>query len=121
MTAVLFVSHDPDLRAVASRVLAMAGCRVTAAPHAGHASLACMETAPFDVLVIEGEMPDGSGQEIADRLRRYCPAVQVVRMCNTDAVSPANGISLVRPFTADDLIRAVSDASHYARRGATTL
>jgi len=121
MTAVLFVSHDSDLRAAASRVLAMAGCRVTAAAHAGHASLACMETASFDVLVIEGDMPDGSGQDIADRLRRYCPAVQVVRMFNADSAAPASGIALVRPFLADDLIRAVSDASHYARRGATTL
>lgn len=120
MPAVLFVSHDPDLRAVASRVLAMAGCRVTAAAHAGHASLACMERASFDVLVIEGEMPDGSGQEIADRLRRHCPAVRVVRMWNADSPTPARGLALVRPFTADDLIRAVSDASRYAWRRATT-
>jgi CheY-like chemotaxis protein len=119
MTAVLFVSHDSDLRAVAARVLTMAGCRVTAAAHAGHAALACIESDAFDVLVIEGQMPDGAGEEIARRLRRYCPAAQVVWLHDAGlAPSPAE-ISVVRPFTADDLIGAVSDATHYARRGAT--
>jgi CheY-like chemotaxis protein len=119
MPTVLFVSHDSDLRAAATRVLTMAGCRVTAVAHAGHASLACMENAAFDVLVMEGQMPDGSGPDIAGRLRRYCPAAQVVWMHDGALTPPAEDIAVVRPFTADDLIGAVSDATHYARRGAT--
>jgi DNA-binding NtrC family response regulator len=118
MTTVLFVSHDPDLRAAATRVLTMAGCRVTAAAHAGHASLACMENA-FEVLVIEGRMPDGSGQDLAGRLRRYCPAARVVWMHDAASAPSLEEMAVVRPFTADDLIGAVSDATHYARRGAT--
>ena len=119
MSSVLFVSPDPDLRAAATRVLTMAGCRVRAAAHAGHASLACMEDEPFEVLVIEGRMPDGSGQDIAGRLRRYCPAAQVVWMHDAALVPPPDDRAVVRPFTAYDLIGAVSDATHYARRGAT--
>jgi DNA-binding NtrC family response regulator len=118
MPSVLFISHDPDLRAAATRVLTMAGCRVAAAAHAGHALLACMETA-FDVLVIEGRMPDGPGQDIAGRLRRYCPAARVVWMHDAALTPSPEGMAIVRPFTADDLIGAVSDASHYTRRGAT--
>lgn len=120
MPTVLFVSHDADLRAVASRVLVHASCQVTAVAHAGHASLACMERDAFDVVVIEDEMADGSGTAIADRLRRYCPDVQVVRMCNAKPGAGGEGIAVVRPFTADDLIGAVSDATHYARRFATS-
>jgi CheY-like chemotaxis protein len=120
MTRVLFVSHDADLRKVASRVLTEAGCRVTAAAHAGHASLACMEGGAFDVLVIEDQMADGSGAAISERLRRYCPDMQVVRMYDPALSAPTEHLAVVRPFTAYELIGAVSDATVYARRGATT-
>jgi DNA-binding NtrC family response regulator len=119
MPRVLFVSHDADLRAVASRVLVKAGCDVTAAAHAGHASLACMERG-FDVMVIEDRMADGSGAIVAARLRRYCPEAQVVWMCDSASAAPTEGVAVVRPFMADDLIGAVAAAADYARRGATT-
>jgi DNA-binding NtrC family response regulator len=119
MPTVLFVSHDADLRAVASRVLVKAGCHVTAAAHAGHASLACMKV-DFDVLVIEDRMPDGPGAIVAERLRRYCPGAQIVWMCDVKPALAPEEITVVRPFTADDLIGAVSDATNYARRRATT-
>lgn len=106
MLNILFVSHDADLRAAASRALMRSGFHVTAASHAGHASLACARENVFDVLVIENEMPDAAGATIAARLRRYCPGLQLVRMCD-----PGTGVSgpnaVVRPFTADDLIAAV--------------
>ena len=106
MLKILFVSHDNDLRAAASRALTRSGFHVTAASHAGHASLACAGENTFDVLVIENEMPDAAGATIATRLRRYCPGLQSVRMC--DAGTVANGVNaVVRPFTADDLIAAV--------------
>jgi DNA-binding NtrC family response regulator len=119
MLTVLFVSHDADLRAVASRVLAKAGCHVTAAAHAGHAALACIEHGAFDVLLIDERMPDGTGGAIAKRLHRFCPGVPVVRMCDAGQAPSADATPVVRPFTADDLIAAVSDATHYTRRGAT--
>ena len=119
MPEVLFVSHDADLRAVASRVLMMAGFEVTAAAHAGHASLACIERGGFDVVVIEDGMADASGEALAGRLRRYCPSAQVVWMCDARTAAHADEIAVVRPFTADDLIGAISDATHYARRRTT--
>jgi CheY-like chemotaxis protein len=121
MPVVLFVSHSADLRAVASRVLTRAGCRVTAVAHAGHALVACIESNTFDVLVIEDHMPEASGETIARRLRRFCPGVQVVRMCDTKPAAGGKEITVVRPFTADDLIGAVSDATHYTRRRTTSL
>ena len=119
MPSVLFVSHDADLRAAAARVLAMAGCQVTAAAHAGHAALACIEPGGFDVLLIDDRMADGTGGAIAERLRRYCPGMQVVRMCDAGQALLPEPRTVVRPFTADDLIGAVSDATHGTRRGAT--
>src|SRR4051794_34504169 len=81
MNSVLFVSHDADLRAVATRVLERAGLRVKAVAHGGHALLACVERGSFDVLVIEDELPEGPGGDIAGRLGRHCPDLHVVRMC----------------------------------------
>jgi len=106
MPSVLFVSHDGNLRAAAGRALARRGLAVTQAAHGGHALLACVERGAFDALVIEHEMPEGPGSAIAARLRRHCPDLHVVRMCDAP-VEDGEGIAVVRPFTADDLIDAV--------------
>jgi CheY-like chemotaxis protein len=122
MPSVLFVSHDVDLCAVAARVLTRSGSAVTVAAHGGHASLACMDRGPFDVMIIENQMPEGSGHAIAERLRRYCPDMQVVRMSDTAGSGfQDDDLPLVRPFTADDLIQATVAAADpaQARRGAT--
>jgi len=107
MQSVLFVSDDADLRAAAERALARRGLEVTAAAHGGHALLACVERGSFDALVIEHWLPEGSGSAIAARLRRHCPGLHVVRMCDAGSADEGEGIAVVRPFTADDLIDAV--------------
>jgi DNA-binding response OmpR family regulator len=106
MLKILFLSHDASLRAAASRALTLSGFHVTVASHAGHASLACAGEQTFDVLVIENDMPDATGAAIAARLRRYCPDLQVVKMCNA-GMGVGDAHAIVRPFTADDLIAAV--------------
>jgi len=107
MESVLFVTHDGDLREAGKRALERRGFRVTAAAHGGHALLACVECGAFDALVIEHQLPEGPGGAIADRLRRHCPDLHVVRMCDEGAGADGPGIAVVRPFTADDLIGAV--------------
>src|SRR5258708_7890424 len=94
MSTVLFVSPNADLRAVASRVLAKAGCKVTAAGPAGHASLARREGAAFDVLVVEGQMADGLSETIANRVRRHDPDVQVGTVCDARPAATAEGMSV---------------------------
>ena len=113
MFTVLFISHDADLRAVAARVLRKNGADVVPAAHAGHATLACRKQQDFDVIVVEEEMADERGTAIAERLRRYCPDAQLVRMCEDDAEvrDVEAGIRLVRPFLADQLIDAVVAAA----------
>ena len=110
MSRVLFVSHNGDLRAVATRVLRRAGFEVTAAPHGGHALLECLGGA-FETVVIEDRLPEGPGATVAERLRRYCPEIRVVRMCDRGAGAAAHGPALQRPFTAEDLIAAIEPAT----------
>ena len=83
-TSVLFVSHDPDLRAVASRVLVQAGCRVRVAAHSGHATLACIAST-YDVLVVDRLMADGSSEAVADRFRSKYPEANIVWVGDDDA------------------------------------
>jgi len=124
MSSILFLSHDADLRAAATRALRRAGCTVSAAAHYGHATLA-LARGGIDVLVIENELPEGTGSSMATRLRRYCPGLAVVVMCNRRSIIPADEIAVVRPFTADDLMEAVVHAAacqaSQALRGATSL
>ena len=113
MFTVLFISHDADLRAVASRVLRKNGCHVVPAAHAGHATLACMDQQDFDVIVVEDQMGGEWGAAIAARLQRYCPDAHLVRMCDEgEAIRRREvGIRLERPFLAGHLIDAVVAAA----------
>lgn len=112
-TSVLFVSHDPDLRASASRVLMNAGCRVRVAAHSGHASLACIAST-YDVLVVDRQMADGSSGAVADRFRRQYPEANIVWVGNDEAQpgGQSGDLEVARPFDAYELIGAVSDATH---------
>lgn len=118
--SVLFVSHDADLRASASRALMSAGCRVRVAAHAGHASLACIAST-YDVLVVDRLMADGSSAAVAARFRRQYPEANIVWVGDSTTAGQTGDLEVARPFDAYDLIGAVSDATPYARRLATSL
>jgi DNA-binding NtrC family response regulator len=111
-TSVLFVSHDPDLRASASRVLTKAGCRVRVAAHSGHASLACIAST-YDVLVVDRLMADGSSDAVADRFRHKYPEANIVWVGDDDSkpAGQTGDLAVARPFDAYELIGAVSDAT----------
>jgi ActR/RegA family two-component response regulator len=103
------MTEDSDLRVVTARVLRAKGYSVTAAAHSGHAILASLQQAPFDVLVIEQQLAEGSSRSIIDRLQRYNPDLRTVRLYDhvPDAMSATD---VVRPFTADDLLNALRAA-----------
>ena len=120
MTSVLFVSHDSDMRGVASRVLLNAGCRVRVAAHAGHASLACI-AGTFDVLVVDRDMADGSSAAVAGRFQRQYPEANIVWIGDSTSDGLSGDVEIARPYDAYELIAAVADATHYARRLTTSL
>jgi CheY-like chemotaxis protein len=99
---VLFVSPDPDLRAVATRVLARQGYVVLTAAHAGHALLAGFTLDRIDVLISEMALDDMTGAALADRLRRNHTGLRSLFMADVGATR-GDGL-LVRPFTSDDLL-----------------
>jgi CheY-like chemotaxis protein len=114
---VLVVTADGDLRAAAARALESAGCTVITAAHAGHALLACMKTDRVDLLVAELSMDEMSGPALASRLRRLCPDMSAVYFGNA-GTAECDGV-LVRPFTRDDLLTAVTLATAEATASAS--
>jgi DNA-binding NtrC family response regulator len=120
MFSILILSHDADFRTTALRALTRVGCAVSTAVHSGHATLA-LARGGIDVLIVENDLPEGSGKSVAARLRQYCPGLAVVVMCDRRSIVPADEIAVVRPFTADDLFDAVLNAAaRQALRGASS-
>jgi CheY-like chemotaxis protein len=111
--SVLFVSADPDLRAVVSRVLEREAYRVHAVAHSGHALLAC-RTGEFDVAIAELSAPDLSGPTLADQLRRHRPSLSVIYLGNPGTPEGLQNL-LVRPFTREALLQRVQLACEAAR------
>jgi DNA-binding response OmpR family regulator len=110
MPHILIVSNDADYRAVASRVLTKAGHDVTAVPHAGHALIACIQRPTTNVLVINENGADGPADDVARRLKRYSRNLRIVCMSDRRAAGSGDA-SVVRPFTADDLLAAIEAAT----------
>ena len=63
--AVLIVSGDPSVRAVAMRELEDSGYAVMCAAHSGHALLACLTRGRIDLAFIEATLEDMPGAELA--------------------------------------------------------
>jgi DNA-binding response OmpR family regulator len=108
-TIVLFVSADPDLRAVATRVLVQDGYKVLTAAHAGHALLAGLTLDCIDVLISDVILDDMPGAALAERLRRHHPELRTLFMADMGTTA-ADGV-IVRPFTRDDILPALSALS----------
>jgi CheY-like chemotaxis protein len=99
---ILLVTSDRDLRESAASALRSRGYHVLAAPHAGHAVLACIDTPRVDVAAIELSMDDVSGPVLAERLRRRCPSLRSLYLAK--AGTPECEGVLVRPFSREDLV-----------------
>jgi two-component system cell cycle sensor histidine kinase/response regulator CckA len=116
---VLLVEDEAAVRKVAQRVLERSGCRVlvAAGPLDALDRVLADETDDPDLLLTDVVMPDMGGQELAEHVARRCPGIRVVYMSGyTGSEMVQRGILadgapfLEKPFSADDLVRTVSEA-----------
>lgn len=78
MTSILIVDDEPDVRSAFERFLKLSGFDVTACSCARDAELAALE-GTFEVMIVDLNLPDGTGLELAERLRaRHCSAKLIV-------------------------------------------
>jgi CheY-like chemotaxis protein len=114
---VLIVEDEENVREIARVALEKHGYRVLDAA-GGQEALRAVEGQPgsVDLVITDVVMPEMSGRELADQLRREHPDIRVLFMSGyTDdavlrhGVSDESGDFLQKPFRPHDLVRKVRD------------
>ena len=124
MPGVLIVDDDPPLRAWAQRTLSAHGYANEAAADANEARLA-LGREPFDVALLDVNMPGESGIELLAHVRVEHPTLAVLMVTGEDDLGLATtAIELgaygymVKPVRAGELLINVANALHRRRREA---
>ena len=116
---VLVVDDQESLRTLVERILRGAGYDVYGGTAEEVVEQSDDATVTPDLLVTDLVMPDMSGPELADVLRRRWPMLNVLYMSGysrdmfdsfAPGADPDSNSLLTKPFTSADLLRAVSDA-----------
>lgn len=113
---VFFVDDDPDIRELVQVILRSAGFRVSIAADAADA-MQLMAKNHFDVVLLDYWMPKMTGIELCRGIRTFDRKIPIVicsgvfSKADREAASKAGAQGyLTKPFSADDLIRAVRSA-----------
>ena len=103
---VLICEDEPLIRMVTADMLEGLGIRAVETGTAGEA-LAVMD-ASIDLLISDVSLPDGSGIELARKVRETHPAIPVVFATGHNMKAPfENSTVLGKPFDESDLARAL--------------
>jgi len=112
--AVLVAEDEEVVRALVVRLLELRGYRVFAADGGAAALAAAAKTSDLHLLITDVAMPDMSGRDLADELRRQRPELKVLFISGyTDESIATRGVLepgvelLEKPFTAEALARRV--------------
>lgn len=120
---ILNVDDNEVARYVKRRILADAGFEVVDASCAAEA-LAALDTAPFDLALVDMKLPDMTGFELTRRIRSHalgCKAaiIQISAICVTsddrrDGLDSGADAYLVVPFESDELVRLAREVTAHA-------
>lgn len=108
-TALIVEDHDL-LRRLLGRVLEAAGLHVTLARNVAEGLAASSQTArePYEIALIDVNLPDGNGLAVAADVRKRGASAKVVVMSGDDehaeAASRVADAFLRKPFRADDVL-----------------
>jgi signal transduction histidine kinase/ActR/RegA family two-component response regulator len=118
-TRVLLVEDRPAVLTLMERILAEAGCSVTAAPSAGAALAKVEELQPdaLDLLVTDAAMPGVPVSELLEQFERLCPHARIV-VCSgyvgeelaRRGIAEGRYVHLRKPFGPEALVVAVTAA-----------
>jgi DNA-binding NtrC family response regulator len=114
LTSILIVDDEAGVRHMLSSVLNDEGYSVEAVENGKKAIKAC-EKSPFDVALIDIELPDMKGTELLNRLKKVQP--KMVRIIITGHPSIENAMKAVneradgyilKPFEVADLLKMIA-------------
>jgi two-component system cell cycle sensor histidine kinase/response regulator CckA len=107
---ILLADDHADVREVARRILAEKGYRVLDAASAARAIEIAAQPGAIQLALLEVDLPDMSGVELADRLRQEQPGSKVIFMSGyPEALGVFNGPVLAKPFPAAELLRVMRE------------
>ena len=90
---VLLVDDDPVVRMLAAALLGAQGWRVREADSVAAAERALAD--PPSVVVLDDQLPDGSGADLAGRLAQLAPGAHVVLHTGRPPAEPPPGVHAV--------------------------
>lgn len=114
LTSILIVDDETGVRDMLSSVLNDEGYSVEAVENGKKAIKAC-EKSPFDVALIDIELPDMKGTELLNRLKRMQP--KMIKIIITGHPSIENAMKavneradgyLLKPFEVTDLLKMIA-------------
>jgi two-component system, OmpR family, response regulator RegX3 len=115
MASLLLVEDDETLASGLSFALGREGHAVTCAKSKAEAE-ACLARAGFDLLVLDVMLPDGSGFEICQAVRRRSPVPVIFLTARDEEVNVVRGLDLgaddyvAKPFRVRELVSRISAA-----------
>jgi CheY-like chemotaxis protein len=109
---VLYVEDDEDNREITAAQLERMGYEVVVTSLAAEAEAALSRS--FDVVVVDLQLPDGDGWDVARAVKERAPGTPVVLLTGwggiiTSDVAHAHGVDgvILKPISADKLARAL--------------
>jgi CheY-like chemotaxis protein len=113
----MIVEDEPEVRALASRILRKEGYAALEAADGGEALRLAKGPLHIDLLLTDVIMPGMSGSELAGRLRELCADIKIIYMSGyTHDMIDRHGVFdpgtafLQKPFNAHGLAHAVHEA-----------
>lgn len=107
---VLLVDDDPGVRDVLAGMLEDLGCKVVCSQSGGEALDALRDDDSISILITDINMPGMDGHELAERARRFRPALKVLQVSGREP--RRGGLPLLRkPFTEEDLARVMQQTT----------
>jgi CheY-like chemotaxis protein len=112
---ILIVEREPCLRGGLAAVLRGPYEVVTVDNEQVALDVVAHTTCAFDLVLADLAMPHVSGRELCRRIRARWPTVRILLLANSEdehglpRLEPASESVLLKPFTADDLVRKIEE------------
>jgi CheY-like chemotaxis protein len=108
-TVVLVVDDDLSMRKLVPRMLEGCGYQVLVAEGIAQAEDHLQQGARVDLLITDVVLSGGTGKQVVEMVRRYCPRAPVIYISGYENVAVGKPV-LTKPFTRHQLLDRVAVA-----------
>ncbi|HKP13213.1 MAG TPA: sigma-54 dependent transcriptional regulator [Blastocatellia bacterium] len=117
---ILVVDDEPSVADALAIILTREGCEVEATGHVATAA-GLLRARPFDLVLIDFRLPDGTGIELLDAVKQESPATEVIMMTGygslevtIEAIKKGAFYYIEKPFTPEQVVMLTRRAIQFA-------